>query len=275
MRRPLACGLLLFSVLTAGAARLMVGVAGAEESIPQDAERMEKKGKEVVAWMRRTTVAEYDKVGKKDPRWDRLAREALDLVSREFGERGTTITSGEVLKAIKAAVDAGCDDPLVRYAYARASVGPDYPGPAEYLRRAESSCKALAARRYPAFRRARAIELACTLSLGNKAPDEAAREAASREFDAALALLGESVATDERNVFWEDRWFDILRNLITGYRTLGMDAVAAYQRVDAGLAKRAELEVLRLQIRGAFWMNYGWEARSLVLQPQKILPVLV
>ena len=55
--------------------------------------------------------------------------------------------------------DAGCDDPMVLYLYARASFGVNDPGPEEALRRARTAAQGLAASRYPAIRRAVALSV--------------------------------------------------------------------------------------------------------------------
>jgi hypothetical protein len=224
---------------------------------------MERRRRERLEWNRRTVGGVYDRIGKKNPRWDEPARKAMDLAARMFSEAvDPEVTSTDVHGPAKAAVDAGCDDPLLVYLYNRSLVGPDYPGDEEMTRRMRASAASLAASRYPAFRRAIARELAGTQALSAKAPDGASREQAERDFDAALALLPESVATDERNEFYEDRWLDALDRIIKGYRKLGVAAPAAYERVDARLAKHPELEVLRLHLRGKFWLAYGWEART-------------
>jgi hypothetical protein len=229
---------------------------------------MERRRRERLEWNRRTVQGAYDKVGKKDPRWDGPAREAMDLAVRMFGQQvDPAITLADVNKPAKAAIDAGCDDSLLVYLYNRSSVGPNYPGEAEAIRRINASAKALAASRYPAFRRAIALQLAGTSALAAKDPGGVSREEAERNLDAALALLPESVAGDERNEFWEEKWFDALNDLIGGYRRLGVDAPAAYGRVEAGLAKLPELKVLQLQLRGYFWYMYGWEARTRAFAP--------
>src|SRR5579875_2725668 len=58
--------------------------AVASEPIPQDAARMERRSHERLEWARATLGAGYERVGKKDPRWDGPAREALDLAARAF-----------------------------------------------------------------------------------------------------------------------------------------------------------------------------------------------
>jgi hypothetical protein len=238
-------------------------VAGAAKPIPQDTARIEKRRKDREEWTRRSFQGQYDRVGKKDPRWDKLAHEAMDLsVRRAEREPGVTITAEQLAGAAKAAVDAGCDDPLILHLYDRASLNSSHPGAGEMLRRVRASSKALAASRYPAFRRAGALELAGTSLLTLSEPDDASRKEAEADFDAALALFPVSFAEDERGEFWEERWFDTFTRLIAGYRKLGLDAPDAYERVDAGMARVPEMEALRLLVRGAFWIDYGWEART-------------
>ena len=48
---------------------------------------MEKRYRERLEWNRRTLEGAYEKVGKKDPRWDGPAREALDLAARLFSQQ--------------------------------------------------------------------------------------------------------------------------------------------------------------------------------------------
>jgi hypothetical protein len=62
-------------------------------------------------------------------------------------------------------------------------------------------------------------------------------------------------------------WFKVGLDLIRGYRTLGVDALSAYERVDAKLASIPELKSLRLRVRGSFYMGYGWEARTKAFAP--------
>jgi hypothetical protein len=126
----------------------------------------------------------------------------------------------------------------------------------------------MAASRYPAVRTAGIYVLSGGTSMSAKGGDEAAKKKdAEQAYDAALALLAESVARDERGEFWEDRWFACLVDLVKGYRQLGMKGPAALEKIDAILAKIPELKALRLQLRGFFWTQYGWESRGTTFAP--------
>jgi hypothetical protein len=192
----------------------------------------------------------------------------LDLAARTFSlEVDPQVTFNDVYPATSAAVEAGCDDPMLAYLYARASVRANYPGLEEAIRRARVAAQGLAASRYPAFRRAVALRFSGQKLLSGRKLGDANREEAERNFDAALALLEESVASDEHNEFWEANWLNTLLEVTRGYRTLGVPAEAAYERVDAGLARVADAKVLRLVYRGNFWFGYGWEARTKAFAP--------
>jgi hypothetical protein len=255
------------SMLLIGLALLGFSEAfGADEPIPQDAARMAKRRQDRLDWYRRTSVGAYDKVGKKNPRWDKPAREAMDLASRMLNPQdGPPITVVDVHRVAKAAVDAGCDDPLLVNIYERS-----WPGKRdeEFVRRMTASAKALAASRYPVFRRAGGLEAVGTLILDAKAPDDGSKKVATQHFEAALRLLAESVATDERNEFWEDSWFEIIKRLFRGYRNLGIDSVASIEKIDAEVARIPELQAFRLEIYGGFVYTYAWEARTNALAPE-------
>jgi hypothetical protein len=72
---------------------------------------------------RRTLVEAYKTVGKRDPRWDAQAVEALEKLAKYLGDEGLEtiykadpVLHDDVLKPAEAAVAAGCDDPMVLYA---------------------------------------------------------------------------------------------------------------------------------------------------------------
>jgi hypothetical protein len=276
MRRTVAIGLSLFVTAAVlfgarlvmqqahfGRAAVAAAATDAGAPIPQDAAAIKERRRDELAWNRQTLGGAYDRVGKKDARWDEPARKTMELAARLFsGEVDPEVTFDDVYTAAKAAFDLACDDPMLRYLYSRSSVGPNDRGRPEAIRRARDAARALQASRYPAIRRAIAFQKSGTQALSAGDLGEEAGIEAGREFDAALALLGESAASDERNEFWEAHWLDTLLELTRGYRTLGIPAEAAYERVDARLSEVADAKVLRLLFRGAFWLDYGWEARG-------------
>lgn len=152
MRYALLAGLTLLAAVPASAA---------DRPIPQDRARMEKRSRDRLEWNRRTLGEAYDKIGKKDPRWDESARKTLDLAARMFSlQYDPPVKFADVHADAKKALDAGCRDPLVLYLYARTSAGKDFPGPAEYNKRLQEAADAMAASKYSPFRKAVAIHAA-------------------------------------------------------------------------------------------------------------------
>jgi hypothetical protein len=249
---------------------LLVSTAavGADAPIPQDKAQMEKRYRERLEWNRQTLQVSYDKIGKKDARWDKPAREALDLAARMFSEQVDPVLSmSDVHAPAKKAVDAGCDDPMLLYLYARTSVGTNFPGDAEYIRRMDTASKAMATSHYSPYRRAVAL-LALMLEKGmNKAMTPEDRRELEAGLDAVLNLLPASVAEDSRNGDWNDQWYSMIRDVLYVHRKLTGDFKQSFDWVDARLVKIPEIKALELTIKGSFFMDWGWEARTKAFAP--------
>ena len=237
-----------------------VAAVGADGPIPPDAARSDKRVRDRLEWNRRTLEGAYDKVGKRDARWDRQAREAMGLAARNFGHQVDPIaTRDEINRAAKAAIDAGCDDPMIFYLRVWSSTGLTPEQEAQQIRVAARGLKASG---YPACRRASALAIAVAFDKHPAASPAADKKEREADMAASLALLAESVAKDERGVDWEEKWYTTLSILLGMNRKFGADPPTAYGRIDAALAKFPELKPLRLQFRGGFWVGYAWEARS-------------
>jgi hypothetical protein len=246
--------LLALPALTAG---------GEDRPIPQDPKKQEQAYVDKLAWNRRTLVGAYDKVGKKSPRWDKPARQALEAAARLFSQaRDPLPTFEEVYAPAKLAVDAGCSDPLILYLYARSSYNANYPGPQELERRYVAAARAMEASAYPPFRKAVALEKAAWHMAIRKDLSAEDRQLAARFVDASVALIPSSLAKDERNRDMENNWFEIPARAISTHRRLTGDLKAAFDRVDALLARSPAAKAVRLQVKGAFLIDYAWEARG-------------
>ncbi len=236
--------------------------AADEPPIPQNPERQEREYRDTIEWNRRTLQGAYEKVGKKDRRWDEPAIAALGAAARFFSNAVDPHTSEEeIYAAAQRALDAGCDDPLVRYLWARSSHAPNHPGPAEYIRRMIEAGEALETSAYSPFRRAIAVSKAGQIKAQtNLTPD--GRRSAERLLDSAVALVVESTEKDEPGVNVEKKWFEVATQAVQAHHFLSKDYKAAFQRVDAILARAPALEVLRLQLKGHYLIEYAWEARG-------------
>jgi len=71
-------------------------------------------------WLEKVMLKAYDEVGHRDPKWDEAAREALRFSVDLWGAPRSRLGGDwTVFQAAQRAIDAGCDDPMVRYVYAR------------------------------------------------------------------------------------------------------------------------------------------------------------
>ncbi len=209
---------------------------------------MEKRRRERLEWNRRTLGGAYDKVGKKDPRWDEKARKAMDLAARMFSEQvDPVITLLDVNQPAKAAIDAGCDDPILMYLYNRVSgrAGLSCSPRGDHSTDSSLSQGGSRASRYPAFRRAVALELAGSYTLSPKIRERRVQKGGrARTSTPLLALLPESAGGDEHNEFWETNWLSTLIDLIAGgyRRSSASPRRRRSSEVDAPLAKLPEVK---------------------------------
>ncbi|MET0554135.1 MAG: hypothetical protein ABW221_13920 [Vicinamibacteria bacterium] len=95
-------------------------------------------------WARRQMLESYDRVGKRDPRWDALARTAIELsLPAALATVSRPPSPESRVAAGRAALQAGCDDPLVLHLLARALQDEDVQAaePEELYRRAVEGMK--------------------------------------------------------------------------------------------------------------------------------------
>jgi len=103
---------------TAGADKTEAGTASARPSL-SSAEQKRREAR--LKWNLATLVGDYEKKGVRDPKWNQDAIRALKLLAkaRAYGPKEVSGFPEDVATASRAAVEAGCTDPLIRYVYAR------------------------------------------------------------------------------------------------------------------------------------------------------------
>jgi hypothetical protein len=81
---------------------------------PQDAKQI------LLDWNLKTTVDVYQKEGNSNPKWDELAKRALTEFARAQSQCTESNEAWELIISTNcaAAVDAGCNDPMIAYLYA-------------------------------------------------------------------------------------------------------------------------------------------------------------
>ena len=195
----------------------------------------------------------------------------MELAARMFsGEVDPEVTSADVYKPAKAAVDAGCDDPMLVYLYRRTSVGPNYPGMPEAIRRTKDAAKGargqplsgLPSRDRPSNQR--------SLRTRRRRPGRRGSEGGR----ARLRRRPRPPPRERRQRRAQrdsgrTRWFEYLHSLIRGYRALGVAAGRGLRagRCRAGQGPRAEGPSAPVP-RATSGHTYGWEARTQRLRRQ-------
>jgi hypothetical protein len=89
-----------------------------EQSIETaDSSKTAKEKEKRFEWNKRTIVGDYERVGKRSPKWDEPALKSLNsfVKMRSYGTNSVPNQTKEIAEPCQQAIDAGCDDVLVRY----------------------------------------------------------------------------------------------------------------------------------------------------------------
>ncbi len=250
--------LILAAVACLPSASSIAAAGEFDRPIPQNIAKIRQQRFESLMWTRRTLAEPYEKVGKKSPKWDGLVYELMKVAVPLLVMTDDGSTHDDVFRAAKKAVDAGCDDPIVLFIYARASTGRNDFGERE--RRFALAATAMETSKYPPIRRATAMIRAGQFRLAHPEPE--ARKEALRLFDAALALLPESAKVEGVSLAWRRAWHAELVALLSSLTWMMGDSKSAYDKIDAALARVPATGQIRLAFRGHFYIDYAWEARG-------------
>jgi hypothetical protein len=229
-----------------------------------DAREIQRRLDQEMQFHRQTLVKAYDEVGRHSPKWDDNARRGLELAAEYYGS--DPHRPGDAFERIPAllgaAIDAGCDDPLVAYVHARLT--DNYGRHADGVADLRLAVSRLEQSPYSAFRRAVGLVFAADAiaNLATKAKPASPEDRAERGqlLDRATALLPEALR--DRTI--PDRQIRMLFiELIYARHRLGMDRQQAYEALVPVLvqARGADAAVLPL-IRGVMLTDYAWDARG-------------
>lgn len=223
----------------------------------------EKKLGERVEYNRRTLGKAYDKIGKKNARWDVDARAALEEAAQMFARSYETKSDwNTVREPAKRAVDAKCDDPLILYLYAKSLGAVKDIDSIELRDHTVKAAVAIEKSKYPPFRRAAALQLAADAYAKPMTPEDPANKVAERLSNAALLALVASAKDDEKFPSLEKSWYDRILEA-------GKLRIALYADVNKGLVAVEEI-ILRspnlhpaaLKARATIVTSIAWAARG-------------
>jgi hypothetical protein len=184
----------------------------------------------------------YGKFGKKDARWDAAVREAMAVRLGPDGDLGA------VIRAYKKAIDAGCDDPLVTYLYARTRWLARDGDRDEVLELQRDAATALATSQYPAEGKCRA---AARYIEQTGARHEQLWKVCRETVAAALA---ETKRSAEDVSDFAEMVYGALSRLEGPHN--------AFQRVYDAYSKARPLDAGPRVMLGQRYVEYAWEARG-------------
>ena len=207
-----------------------------------------------VEFNRKTLVDAYRDVGKRDPRWDDAAIKFLDALAVTWGNQPhhrmyvqqNVATSEQLVQLGEAAVKAGCDDPMVRYALGRKIQD---SGPSERAHKLVRDGQAeLMTSKYPAHRKRAAL----TAVRGLEEDAEARKKLDAQLADLLLESLKGPIINDAHRRLLLDEVQEQLREL-------GPDAAAYYDRV---IKQEGADPWVVAMLAGEYHIDEAWRARG-------------
>lgn len=224
---------------------------------PAKAEERRRRWRE---FHRANTVTAYDRVGKKNPKWDAEARKALEAAARLWsGNLNGGDDRVDAWKAAKRALDAGCDDPLIRYLHARLGDDLRKTSAATLADELAKAADALEASGYPAVRVAHAQHNAAAALFDSTATAEQ-KDKAIQRLDASLLRLAAILKDDTREA--QDEALLLCFALANSYFEALGDRPQAIERVARALEATPAWQALALSVRGRGLIKHAWDARG-------------
>ncbi|MGD0090971.1 MAG: hypothetical protein ABSE73_13720 [Planctomycetota bacterium] len=212
-----------------------------------------------LAWFYDMTVASYLKCGRRNPRWDKDALEAVWLAARWWAHARPRVEGDDILRACKAAAEQGCDDPLVLLLHGDTLlvVGERTTGVIgnAYRRAAEGITDSA----YPPLVRFAVLSQAIRYHWASRL--KPVQEAALARSKLACSLIPAIVADKDADAEFVRRIFvnatDLPKENLPGFSRLEQ-----FERTYAALLKAAPDGALAATVRGCFYIKYAWEARG-------------
>jgi hypothetical protein len=231
---------------------------------------MREKRAARLRWELVTTLGDYERVGKKDVRWDDAAREALTQNAHLLaGEREADNRRDEIKGAFQKALSAGCTDPLIGYFSLRCGCYPPSTSPAELANLFANVERSLQASQYAAIRKCYAsLRAAEQVFKAHKMPKQNASPDSMNTISALLSRAESQFVTLLRDASANrDSVYDLAENAFFDF---ARDAASGRSQVFDPLAKFFDDNKSQITgddpgaglIEGEFWSQYAWDARS-------------
>jgi hypothetical protein len=221
-----------------------------------------------------TALQAYEKVGRKNPRWDDAARAAIRAFVRPgFDPFRTPEDRQRRFETIRKPIDLGCDDPLIRYCHLLAVVDVGAATPEELKQPRKAAAQALLDSDYPADRKVWAVVHYAGewLPASNRKPTPvSAAEVAQvdRAMERAFALFPEAVKATNgiKALELADRMMALAERrtwlVAPGKQQQKFDRKGAYERLHAAMEQGMADSAYPYIFEGQFYIRYAWDARG-------------
>ncbi len=211
----------------------------------------------VLDWHMENLVEGYNKFGSRNPKWDSWAQDALKIWAqgRAYGANVKGFPSLVGLYSSKA-VEAGCDDAMIRYVYVRFGNKPVTPSAQEAAQAYQDAKAGLARTKYHAlYKYYGAIRTVSALEQVKpwqgmpiySTMDEATRFLAEALEDRGMPAKEASEACLE--------YLPHVKQDVNEVREF-------YERIETVLMKKWDKEAMTYLVRGIFYTDYAWKGRS-------------
>lgn len=209
-------------------------------------------------WNERTALAAYEKVGKKDPRWDAAARAGI----KQYVAPNGVAAARPILEK---AVEAGCDDPLVLYFESRCVARAGTVDLVSLERLYRTAAESMLASNYPASRKCLALKNYAmfvgnnTYGNADSAPGgPAAIQRGGTFMREAIRLWPQFVKEPGAP---EEFLYDLGTTLFNEF--LGPHGPRqTFELLDPALKEALPNSPLPLRFEGAYEIDYAWHARG-------------
>ena len=232
--------------------------AAAGGAISKDVQVPERPADPSQAWFYDMTVGAYVEHGRHNPAWDSDAIQAAWLAGRFWAGEVQTVDEDDVLDKSKGAIAHGCDDPLILHIHGEMleAVEGKSAQQARFLTRAAAGMKDS---RYPAFIRLKA--LVRSYDCGIDAFLTTIGEKSQLDCEAAAALIPEVLS--DPHVCKAAVRKAILRGVLPEWGVLLLEKRrAGYDLCCAALDKADHEGAIAQTLKGAYYIDWAWEARG-------------
>ena len=235
------------------------------------AHRQEQKA-DWLHWEEATTAGDYERVGRKDPRWDADVHIVFDEVAHALARVPDSAARVAAAKApCQRALTAGCDDPLLAYDALRVGVFPAGTSPRALARRYGEVEQNLEKSGYSPVRKLsaslRTAQQWARVAGSPPPPGETDAPDARAEADAALSRAQSHLIELLRDPTANRNSVSVIADDL--FRTAehdphGQAQVFAVLEIvfDSGLLKEAGETATAKLIEGQFWVLYAWQGRT-------------